>query len=59
MKKVKKSRDYHAMLTGYGFGQMSKAKAKSIAQWLRRLAYDIEQDHRIFSHTRFIARYMK
>lgn len=47
------------MLTGYGFGKMSKAQAKKIAAWLRRLAGEMEQDHKMFSHTRFIARYMK
>lgn len=47
------------MLTGYGVGHWPKGRAKSVAKWLRRLASEMEKDHKVFNHSRFVARYMK
>lgn len=57
--KPRKKRDYIAMLTVYGIGHMSKREVRNMTKWLKRLVGELELDPKMFSHKRFIARYMK
>lgn len=39
-----KTREYNAMFTVYGLGDMSKKDVKRLLKWIRNLANDIEKD---------------
>jgi hypothetical protein len=55
----KNEKQYDAMLTAYGLGAMMKSKRMRIAEWLRTLADDIEENGREYTKGRFIGRFMK
>lgn len=53
-------KDYHAMLTLYGWPKLTEKGRKSILAWLKRITKELEkEDPKIFNHKRFVARYMK
>lgn len=55
-----KEREYHALLTVYGLGNMDKRLAKRLVSWLRMQADAIEKDGaKAYTEGRFTARLSK
>lgn len=55
-----KEREYHALLTVYGLGNMDKRLTKRLVSWLRMQADAIEKDGaKAYTEGRFTARLSK
>lgn len=56
---MSKTKDYHAMVTIYDAGSISKALRKKIAKWLKKTADNLVREGDDYTRGRFVARFMK